>query len=200
MKKFFSLLFSGFLVLFVVAQDVAVKTSYTRKPALGISFFFNDYTTAQRIRSTSLSSVFANKQTAKLIDMHPGIGLTYFQGLSEHIDFAGTLASSFVAYDASNGGTETEENFLLEADASANFKLLSEKYVVSPYASLGVGFSKYSVYYGAFIPVGLGLKVNIFDEAHIFLNSSYRIPVIANTAAYHFMHAIGFAGVMGGKK
>lgn len=200
MKKSFTLLFSCFLVLFVSAQDASIKTSFVRKPALGISFFFNDYATAQRIRSLSLSSVFANKQTAKLNEMDPGIGLTYFKGLSEHIDFAGTLASSFVSYDVSGRDAGVDERFLLEADASANFKLLSEKYVVTPYASLGVGFSKYGVYYGAFIPLGLGLKINMFDEAHIFLNSSYRVPVIANTSAYHFMHAIGIAGVIGGKK
>jgi hypothetical protein len=55
------------------------------------------------------------------------------------------------------------------------------------------------VYYGAFIPTGLGLKINMFDEAHIFLNSTYRIPVVANTSAYHFMHMIGVAGIIGGK-
>jgi hypothetical protein len=199
MKKFYFVALSYFLSLFASAQKDTSAVSYIRKPALGISFLLNDYATAQRIRTTSLSSVFANKQTAKFAEMKPGIGLTYFQGLTEHIDFAGTLASSFVAYDVNGRGNTSEERFLLEVDASANFKLLSEKYVVTPYASLGVGFNKYGVYYGAFIPTGLGLKINMFDEAHIFLNSTYRIPVVANTSAYHFMHMIGVAGIIGGK-
>jgi hypothetical protein len=199
MKKVCTLIFLCGLMFTVIAQDSS-RTTYVRKPALGISFFFNDYTTPQRIRSSSLSSVLVNDQTAKFKEMDPGFALSYFRGLTEHVDFAGTLASSFVTYDVSGKNTGSKERFLLEADASANLKLFSEKYIFTPYAALGVGFSKYGVYYGAFVPVGLGLKFNLFDEAHIFVNSSYRIPVISNTAAYHLMHGIGIAGIIGGAK
>jgi hypothetical protein len=75
--------------------------------------------------------------------------------------------------------------------------LLTEKYWLTPYASLGAGLSRYGSYYGALIPVGLGLKLNLFDEAHFFINSQYRIPVTTNTANYHFLHSIGIAGVIG---
>jgi OmpA-OmpF porin, OOP family len=37
----------------------------------------------------------------------------------------------------------------------------------------------------------------LFDEAHFFINSQYRIPVTTNTANYHFLHSIGIAGVIG---
>lgn len=199
MKKICTLFFSCYLLLSGNAQDSA-RTNYVRKPALGISFFFNDYTTPQRIRASSLSSVLTNHQAAKFKEMDPGFAISYFRGLTNHIDFAGTLASSFVTYDVSGKNTGSKERFLLEADASANLKLFPEKYIFTPYAALGVGFSKYGVYYGAFVPVGLGVKFNLFDEAHIFLNSSYRIPVISNTAAYHLMHGIGIAGIIGANK
>lgn len=195
MKKIIGLFFSGFFITCGFAQDNP-KQSYVRRPAFGISFLFNDYLTAQRIRSTSLSSVIANKQKAKLKEMDPGIALSYFKGLNNHLDIAATLGGAFVEYPVGSESAN-DTRFLLETDVSLNLKLFSEQYWFTPYASLGAGISKYGPYYGALIPVGIGLKLNLFDEAHFFYNSQYRIPVTPSTANYHFMHSIGIAGVIG---
>lgn len=197
MKKILFLFFYLFFILYSFSQDT-VKKSYVRKPAIGISFFFNDYVTAQRIRSTSLSNVIANKQRVDFKEMDPGISATYFKGLNEHLDLAATLGGSFVSYAVGSNNT-IDSRLLLEGDVSLNLKLLSEKYILTPYASVGAGLSKYGGYYGALIPVGLGLKLNLLDEAHVFINSQYRIPVTTGTANYHFMHSIGIAGILGGK-
>jgi len=195
MKKILLLLFS-FSFISAIFSQANDKPSYIRKPALGISFLFNDYTTAQRIRSSSLSSVLANKQKAKFKEMETGIAITYFKGLNNHLDLATTLAGSFVDY-AVGSENAIESKLLLEGDVSLNIKLLSDKYWLTPFASIGAGLSKYGSYYGALIPIGLGLKLNLFDEAHFFVNSQYRIPVTTNTSNYHFMHSLGIAGVIG---
>ena len=196
MKRILSLILSFFLISYSFSQDT--KNAYVRKPALGISFFFNDYLTPKRIRTSSLSSVLANKQKAKLKEMDPGIAITYFKGLNNNVDLAATLGGSFVEYPAGTY-SDLKNRFLLEGDVSLNVKLFSEKYWFTPYASIGAGISKYGPHYGAFIPAGIGLKLNLFDEAHIFFNTQYRIPVTPTTATYHFMHGIGIAGVIGGK-
>ena len=195
MKKTLSLLFSLFFIIYSFSQE-AEKKSYVRRPAFAISFLFNDYTTAQRIRSSSLSSVIANKQKAKFKDMETGIAVSYFKGVNNHLDLVATLGGSFADY-AVGSENSIESRLLLEGDVSLNLKLLTEKYWLTPYASLGAGLSRYGSYYGALIPVGLGLKLNLFDEAHFFINSQYRIPVTTNTANYHFLHSIGIAGVIG---
>ena len=195
MKKILALVFSFFLLSYSFSQDNE-KQAYVRKPAFGISFLFNDILTAERIKANSLSSVLANKQKAKFKEMDPGIAVSYFKGLNNHLDLASTLGGSFVEYKAGTND-EVSNRFLLEGDVSLNLKLFSEKYWFTPYASIGAGISKYGPHYGALIPVGVGLKFNLFDEAHIFLNSQYRIPVTTTTAAYHFMHSIGIAGVIG---
>jgi len=194
MKKSLAFILSFFFLSCSFSQEV--KNAYIRKPAFGISFFFNDYLTPSRIRTTSLSSVIANKQKAKIKEMDPGIAITYFKGLANHIDLAATFAGSFVKY-AAGTNSDVNDQFLSEGDVSLNFKLFPEKYWVTPYAVLGAGISKYGPHYGAFIPTGIGLKVNLFDEAHIFMNSQYRIPVTPTTASYHFMHTIGIAGIIG---
>jgi outer membrane protein OmpA-like peptidoglycan-associated protein len=178
------------------AQDDEIRPA-----ALGISFFLNDFTTPSLIRSTSLSKVLANKQWAKGKDMTPGIAISYFKGLSKHVDFAGTLASSFIRYPFPNHAPFSSDKFLLEADATANFKMVSEKYWVQPYLIAGVGASMYGgSYFGAFIPTGLGLKVNFYDEAHLFVTTQYRIPVSTETSNYHFMYQVGVAGRLTEKK
>jgi len=78
--------------------------------------------------------------------------------------------------------------------------MFSNQYWVSPYLQLGVGISKFQGYWGAFIPAGVGLQVNLFDEAFLLINSQYRVPVTENTANYHFFHSIGLAGIIGKKK
>lgn len=179
--------------------DSLPGSNYTRPAAFGISFIFNDYATAQLIRSTSLSSVLGNKQWGKLKNMSPGIALTYFKGLRNTIDFAGTLAGSFVE-DALPQKQSSDNSFLLEGDASLNFKMLSDRYVFSPYLSAGISASKYRSYFGASMPVGGGFKFNLFDEAAVFINAKYHIPVTTETAGYHFVYGLGVAGTIGAKK
>jgi outer membrane protein OmpA-like peptidoglycan-associated protein len=89
---------------------------------------------------------------------------------------------------------------LLEADASANFKLVTEDYWVIPYVTLGAGAHTYKGYYGAFLPMGIGLRVNLFDEAGINFNSQYRIPINYGTSNYHFFHSLGLYGIIGQRK
>lgn len=195
MKKILFALFA----LYLLAPASYGQDDEIRPPAIGISFFMNDFLTPSRIRTTSLSSVISNKQFAKFKEMTPGLAVTYFKGIKKHIDFAATLGGSFVRYPMP-GKSFTNDNFLLESNASMHFKLVSEKYWVQPYLSLGIGGHKYQNYYGAFLPLGLGVKVNFYDDAHLFINSNYRVPVTTETANYHLQHSIGLAGRIGKKK
>jgi OOP family OmpA-OmpF porin len=196
MKKIlFSLFLLCLLSLDLIAQDRSV-----RPQAIGVSFVLNDFTTAQRIRSGSLEKVLREKKWAKFADMAPGLGLTYFKGLNKHVDFAGTLTASFVNYPFPKRPPTPSDGLLLEGDASVNLKMFSDDYWFTPYLSLGVGASKYSFYYGAFIPLGGGFKVNLFDEASLFITTQYRVPVTTENANYHFSYSIGVSGVIGKKK
>lgn len=195
MKKIFVVVMAlCFLSPAGFSQDTEIRPA-----AIGVSFFFNDYLTASRIRSQSLTTVLRESQWAKTKEMAPGLAVSYFKGLHKHIDFAGTLAASFLK-NAISGKTFSSDKFLLEADASANFKMVSEKYWVQPYLIAGVGASMYGgSYFGAFIPTGVGMKLNLFDDAHLFVTSQYRIPVTKETSDYHLMYQFGIAGRIGKK-
>jgi len=191
-----------FLALYLIVPASFAQDDEIRPAAIGISFILNDFQTAERIRSTSLSGVFANKQWSKIKEMSPGIAISYFKGLKKHIDFAGTLAGSFAKYKLPGRPNQTSgDKFLLEADASLNFKMVSEKYLVQPYVIAGLGIQMYGgTYWGAFFPTGLGLKLNIFDDAHFFVTSQYRLPVTKESVAHHFFNQFGIAGRITEKK
>ncbi len=187
------------LTLCFLAPGARAQDDLTSPKSIGISFFLNDFTTAQRIRSTSLSQVISHKQFAKINEMTPGLAFTYFKGMRPHIDLAATLGGSFLKYPMPSK-TFIDDNFLLEANASLHFKMTTDNYWVQPYVSVGVGGHTYKSYYGAFMPLGIGLKVNLFQDAHLFINSTYRVPITTETANYHFQHAFGIAGNITKKK
>ena len=196
MKKILSALIALYLLL---PAGHSQKVDYKRPQAIGISFFLNDFVTANSIRTTSLTRVFGEKKWAKFSQMSPGLAFHYFKGLTNHIDFAATLGGSYVNYPMP-GKSFSGEKFLLEGNASVNLKMTTEQYWVQPYISLGIGAHKYRSYYGAFLPLGLGLKVNLFDEAAFFVTTQYRVPVTLETSNYHFQHGIGIAAAIGKKK
>lgn len=173
---------------------------YVSPPALSVHFLLNDFTTPQRIRSSSLEAVLRNGQLAKVKEMYPGIGISYSTGLCNHIDFNSSLYTSFVKMPLAEHPDLNDNYLLLESSADLNIKLLTDRYMVDPFASIGIGASKYKSYYGAFIPIGAGIKINFFGEAALIIATQYRIPVTTETSNYHFVHSIGIAGVIRAKK
>ncbi|MEP6675258.1 MAG: OmpA family protein [Ferruginibacter sp.] len=187
MKKFLFSLLLFCLVANCFAQD------YKKSPALAVALVFNDFTTATELRSNGLSNLLKAGSWHNYKRMSTGLSVSYLEGLSDHVDFAGTLAGTYLNYPIPNKIPSNGTNILLEATATANVKLVTDKYWFTPFLTVGVGASKYKGYYGAFVPAGVGLQFNIFDDAYLILNSQYRIPITEN-AAYHFFHSIGIAG------
>lgn len=196
MKK----LLVSLVVITLFTPNIFGQDDNLRPAELGVSFNLYDIKTAQLIRSTSLSSVFANKKWAKIGEMSPGLGFHYFKGLKEHIDFAGTLSATFLDYSFPDKPDFASDALLLALDASAQFKLTSDHYWLQPFISAGIGGHNYRSYFGAFIPLGIGMNIDFFNEGKLFINSQYRVPVTTGSANYHFFHAIGISGRIFKKK
>jgi OmpA-OmpF porin, OOP family len=193
MKK---IIFSLITVCGLVSGAFSQSNNYVKRPAIGIHFFGNDFQTPPRIKATSISDVLNDKQWAKLGDHDFGFGLNYLKGLTNHFDFSTTLGVSFVDYPIKDKLSDGKDGALFEWDAMVHAKMFSDKYWVSPYLSAGIGASQWRGYYGAIVPLGVGLQVNFYDEAFLLINSQYRLG-ITNTTSNHFYHSIGFAGNIG---
>ena len=175
------------------------QQDYKKGNALGVSFFMNDFKAASDIRSKGLVRVLDNKEFFKASRMNPGLAINYLSGLSNHMDFITALSGTFLNYPIEGATPSSGDKFMMELTTAINFKLLTDHYWITPFIDLGVGGSKYGSKYAAFVPAGLGLQVNLIDEAFLLFNSQYRIPVTEN-ASYHFYHSIGVAGTISQKK
>ncbi len=187
------------VLFFMMPTGVEAQTKPILPKALGVNFFFNDFVTPQRIRTTSLNQVLADKRFAKMSEMTAGLAVTYMKGIRPHLDMQASLGGSFLSYPMP-GRSFTNNSLLLDATASMLFKMTTEDYWVQPYLIAGISAHKYRSYYGATMPLGMGMKVNLMDDAHFFINSTYRVPVTTETANYHFQHSIGVVGSLIKKK
>jgi OOP family OmpA-OmpF porin len=200
MKKIVLLL----LVIGPMAACFAQKpASYIKRSSLGLNFVLKDMNTAVLIDKTSLSEVLSNGQWTSINDMVPGLSLTYMNGLTDKIDFMSNLGGSFLKYPfsyTSGKATPTESKFLLELDANANFKLLSDKHIVVPYLSFGVGASMYnSTYFAAYAPMGLGLQVSLGEGTYLSSRFVYN-AMVSSLSVNHFNYTIGVLSPLKEKK
>jgi OOP family OmpA-OmpF porin len=177
--------------------------SYKKRSSLGLNFVLKDMNTAVLIDKTSLSDVLSSGQWTKLNDMTPGLSLTYMNGVTEKIDFMANLGGSFLKYPfsyTSGVATPSESKFLLELDANANFKLLSDKHIVVPYLSFGVGASMYnSTYFAAYAPMGLGLQVSLGEGTYLTSRFVYN-AMVSSLSLNHFNYTIGVLSPLKEKK
>lgn len=198
MRKPLLLLLAISAFQFAFAQES--KYQYKKKPAFGFAFTFHDFQTAADLKNTSLNQVLKDKQWYKTGRMSPGLALTYFQGLTNHLDFMGRLGGTFVSYPIPDRTQAGNDKLLAEVDANINAKLLSDKYWVSPYLTAGIGASHWGGYFGAYVPLGVGIQVNLLDQAYININAQYRAGVTSATTANHLFYSFGVAGSLFEKK
>ena len=176
--------------------SMAQEFSYKKRPSLGISFFLQDMKTAKLLETKSLPSVLSNGYWTKIKDMDPGLSIQYFEGLTEHLDFMGTLNGSFVTYPfyyKSGIATPTNSKFLLETDANLNLKLLTDKYFLVPYLRAGVGASMYGgSYFAAYAPIGVGLQFKLGEGTFVHVLGTYKAAV-TSLAVNYMSYSIGIA-------
>ena len=200
MRKPVLVLLATIMLGSVFAQDNGIKNPYKKRPAFGFSFTFHDFQTAQDLKNTSFNQVMKDKQWYKTGRMSPGLALSYFHGLTDHLDFMARLGGTFVNYPVPDKPQSGNDKLLAELDANVNAKLLSDKYWVSPYLTAGIGASQWGGYWGAYVPLGVGLQVNLLDQAFINLNAQYRVAVTSATTANHLFYSLGVAGSLFEKK
>ncbi len=179
------------LILLCFSSSLLFAQSGVKTPSsVDFHLFYNDFFTAQQIRATSVNNVLKNKLWSPLSNNQIGLGFSYYKGITKKIDAVGTLDASFVDYLFQSGATNGTSKFLLTTQAAANIKMFDDSKTVVPYLTAGVGFSLYNGNAGFYIPAGVGLQFNVFNEAFIFTNAQYRIP-LTTTVNYHFNYSIG---------
>ncbi len=174
------------------------QNDYKKLPSLGVHFIVNDFETAAELRATGLANVLKSKQFKNTNRYNAGLAVSYTQGVGNHFDFSASLGGSFVDYAAPGVGRNGSTLFMA-AVATGNLKLLSDKYIFSPFITGGIGAFSYKKSFGAFLPIGLGIQAKLSDGVFLLLNSQYRVPV-TDKAVYHLYHSFGISSAIVKKK
>lgn len=188
MKYFLIFVFFTSLLFCTYAQEPLLL----KKPTLGLHFFYNDFATAQRISSSSLSDVLKNDQWNELQNMEGGFGIDYMQGIAKNIDLVGTFNGSWVDYLSPDSTFYGSSNFLLDINAGTHLKLLSDSHVFSPFLIAKVGFSSYKDKKGFSLAPGIGLQINMFKESFIITTIEYR-AALGENISNQLYYSIGIA-------
>lgn len=196
MKKILLLVVTFGLSVALYAQDKDLK----KQPTLMVNLGMYDFKSAAAMKASSFSTVLKDHNWSRFSDMKASLGLAYIQGLTNKIDVQTSLYAAFLDYPFKSRPALGNDKFLLEADASLNFKLLTDNYTIVPFVSAGVGVSKYSIYWGAFAPVGAGFQVNLGNsESFLITSMQYRFGV-SNLTADHILYTFGLGSPISKKK
>lgn len=163
-------------------------------------YFFTDrykYTYNEESRSYDSS-------TQKRILWKPVVSFSGWAQINKHIDLSGKISFANLQYPGSRpdsnyinteyyNAAQRNERIMLEFDARFNYNIIpKEDYLLSPYLFTGITGAYHDVYFGANIPVGLGVNVNIAKDKDLYLNleSAYKIAATDNDQN-HLQHSIG---------
>jgi hypothetical protein len=189
-----------FIVLITSVSSTQAQSGKIKGQNLGLQFTLHDHKTASELDSKGTSFVLGGTDWKKLSRMRPGLAVTYTEGLNDHFDFNARLGFSYLEYTLSNKpfAASTGSKAYFEADANILMKLTTDDYLVSPFLSLGAGASSWNGYYGAYIPAGAGLQVNLYDITYFVIQAQYRSPVTANVSGNLF-YSFGISANIGKK-
>ena len=168
-------------ILIPILLIFTIMMSAQKKPSVALHYSFTDFETV------------LNNHLSKLSAMNAGYGLSYWHGISRHVDLNATLNYTSSVYTFPVSSYSTNEK-LFTFETKGIYKVLAEdKYAVTPYLLAGAGMYSNIGKVGLYIPVGLGIHLNLKNEAFVFAESSYRFPMSSSTnKSLLFSIGVGF--------
>lgn len=141
----------------------------------------------------------------KSLKWNPMVRVTYWFQASKNFDISLGLSlasldypndihdSEYVTTYRNNVSGVRHDKFLAELDVRFNYNILEkERYIVSPYLFAGLNGAYHNIFFGADIPLGLGLNFNLTHSHNLFFNleSAYKIAATAHDVN-HLQHSAG---------
>lgn len=129
-------------------------------------------------------SLFPTKENFNL-----GGSLTFWQGITNNLDFSIRLNGLFTDY--SKVEKLTSQKLLGELEGALHLRLLSDNHLFNPFITAGIGAGTYSNSVGVYAPVGVGLQANIFNEVYLFLQANYRVSLTPDKVDDNTFYSFG---------
>ena len=188
------------LALFIMAVSAFAQTASgpAKKPSLfGIHFNALDINTPVTFQNSSNNRTFS-----KIRDMDFGFGLSYWKGLTNTIDFSAKTGVFFHDYAALDRGETAvnDRSIGIELEPSLNFRPYGDNSLIAPFLTAGIGGGYYSGKWGAYVPTGVGIQVNLASTSYILLQAQYRFTLTNDVLKDNLFYSMGIAQNIGKEK
>jgi OOP family OmpA-OmpF porin len=110
----------------------------------------------------------------KIGALDAGYSIMYWKGLSKQLDLS--LRYNGLFSDYSNlPGAELMDAYKSEFEASLHLRPAGDNHILLPFLTAGIGVGgKYSRQVVPYVPLGVGLQLNLFSDGYILLQGNYR--------------------------
>lgn len=192
MKQKLTLLLS-FLVLVACAsaQMMNSKFSSSKKGDLfGVHLNALDITTPVTLKSSAGTRTFTRVE-----NMDFGFSLSYWKGLTKTIDFSARAGIIFHDYQSEdrNELNNDKKNIGVELEPTLNFRPYGDNALISPFITAGVGAGYYTGKFGAYVPTGLGVQLNLMSNTYVFAQTQYRFALTKDVIKDNVFYSLGIA-------
>jgi OmpA-OmpF porin, OOP family len=162
----------------ILALSLLATSAFTQKkmskgdkkgPLLGIHFNMQDFNAPEQIKHPSTGPGYT-----KLRDLDKGFSISYWKGLTSRLDVALKANASFRNYRAINTGNIDKNEIGIELEPTLNLRAFPDAALFNPFLTVGIGGGLYTDKFGAYVPAGLGVQVNLKSTTYLFLQGQYR--------------------------
>lgn len=190
MKLKLGLLFCGMIIASgLFAQTNANKSLYKKGSLVGIHFNALDFKTPVVWRNTHSA-----RETAKFKTMDYGLGLSYWKGLTSHLDFTVRLNGNIHDYSGlDRNEATTKSEFGLELEPSIVLRALKDNAFFNPFLNVGIGGGLYTGELAAYIPTGAGIQLNFNSVTYLFGQAQYHWTLDKKTVKDNIIYSVGVA-------
>ncbi len=183
-----------FLVTMVIGAGVFAQNS-AKKPALfGIHFNALDLKTPMVIKDDAISL----NNLPKIKELDFGFGLSYWKGLTNTIDFSTKLNVNFHDYAEEDRGEYSEKQQVgIELEPTLNFRPFRDAALFNPFLTTGIGGGYYGGEFGAYVPAGVGIQLNLQSTTYVMLQAAYRFSLSKDDLKNAVFYSLGVAQTIG---
>lgn len=178
------------MICFSASLSVHAQSFNSKKKGslIGFSGNFTDFETPATFDRSGVGKAFAG-EWAKISSMHPGFSLTYWQGLTNHLDVSGRYNMMLTDYHKGGRSAALTNEF----EASGHLRALTDNHVVNPFLTAGIGVGNYGYRWAPYSPLGIGVQFNIQSQTYIFLQTNYRVSYKKTAADNNLFYSLGIS-------
>jgi len=154
---------------------------------VGVHFNASDFRAPIAIKSPKSGNVYF-----KLQDMSKGFSLSFWKGLTSHLNFSAKANMIFHDFSVLYTGVPGTNEIGVELEPSINLMMLKPKALFNPFLTLGVGGGLYVKDFGGYVNGGGGLLVNFNETSYLVAQAQYKWTLTKKIFPDNIFYSLGF--------